>query len=213
MMSSTNANVDVNVNPVNADVVKVTTFELLSECDLPEMFKGWRNWSLQDIVRILKDMTKPEKYHGVTGFAMGNIVFRKLLEAAADPNVPFEVIEETVHTTLETPVFCKKRNVLTGFKTFGRQVVCDFFKEFVKRGIDDARYYELIYTILTHRLHHTDFPLGFAMSEQDGFNDKVLAKLPSKIQKQLKSYTFYDDDKDMDRRLCYSLLTGESVAM
>jgi len=209
MMSSTNANVDVNVNPVNADVVKVTTFELLSECDLPEMFKGWRNWSLQDIVRILKDM----RSYGLGSVVMGNIVLRKLLEAAADPNVPFEVIEETVHTTLETPVFCKKRNVLTGFKTFGRQVVCDFFKEFVKRGIDDARYYELIYTILTHRLHHTDFPLGFAMSEQDGFNDKVLAKLPSKIQKQLKSYTFYDDDKDMDRRLCYSLLTGESVAM
>ena len=207
-MSSTNANVDVNVNPVNADVVKVTTVEKLSESDLPEMFKGWRNWSLQDIVRILKD----SRSYGWGAVVMGNIVFRKLLEAAADPNVPFEVIEETVHTTLETPVFCKKRNVLTGFKTFGRQVVCDFFKEFVKRGMDDARYYELIYTMLTHRLNG-NFPLGFAMSEQDGFNDKVLAKLPSKIQKQLKSYTFYDDDKDMDRRLCYSLLTGESVAM
>ena len=87
-----------------------------------------------------------------------------------------------------------------------------FFKEFVKRGIDDARYYELIYTMLTHRIHNNDFPLGFAMSEQDGF-DKVLAKLPSKIQKQLKSCTFYQDDKDMGRRFCYSLLTGESVAM
>ena len=104
-------------------------------------------------------------------------------------------------------------SVLSGFKSFGRQAVCDFFKEFVKRGIDDARYYELIYTMLTHRLHDDGFPLGFAMSEQDGFNDKVLAKLPSKIQKQLKSYTFYKDDKNMDRRLYYSLLTGESVAM
>ena len=103
-------------------------------------------------------------------------------------------------------------SVLSGFKSFGRQAVCDFFKEFVKRGIDDARYYELIYTMLTHQLNG-NFPLGFAMSEQDGFNDKVLAKLPSKIQKQLKSYTFYEDDKDMDRRLCFSLLTGESVAM
>ena len=209
MMSSTSANVNTNVNHVNADVVKVTTFELLNECDFPEMFEGWKNWSLQDIVRILKDM----RPYGLGAVVMGNIVFHKLLEAAADPNVLFEVIEKTVHTTLETPVFCKERSVLSGFKHFGRQAVCDFFKEFVKRGIDDARYYELIYTMLTHRLHDDGFPLGFAMSEQDGFNDKVLAKLPSKIQKQLKIYTFYKDDKNMDRRLCYSLLTGESVAM
>ena len=208
MMSQTSANVDANVNPVYADVVKVTTIEKLSECDLPEIFDGWENWSLQDIVRILKD----SRSYGWGAVVMGNIVFRKLLEAAADPNVPFEVIEETVHTVLETPVFCKQESVLAGFKGFGRQAVCDFFKEFVKRGMDDARYYELIYTMLTHRLNG-NFPLGFAMSEQDGFNDKVLAKLPSKIQKQLKSYTFYQDNKNMDRRLCYSLLTGESVAM
>ena len=208
MMSQTSANVDANVNPVYADVVKVTTIEKLSECDLPEIFDGWENWSLQDIVRILKD----SRSYGWGAVVMGNIVFRKLLEAAADPNVPFEVIEETVHTVLETPVFCKQESVLAGFKGFGRQAVCDFFKEFVKRGMDDARYYELIYTMLTHRLNG-NFPLGFAMSEQDGFNDKVLAKLPSKIQKQLKSYTFYIDDEDTDRRLCYSLLTGESVGM
>ena len=209
MMSQTSANVDANVNPVYADVVKVTTIEKLSEIDLPEMFDGWENWSLQDIVRILKD----SRSYGWGAVVMGNIVFRKLLEAAADPNVPFEVIEETVHTALETPVFCRKRSVLTGFKTFGRQAVRDFFKEFVKRGIDDARYYELIYTMLTHRLNNDDFPLGFGMSEQDGFNDEVLAKLPLEMQKQLKSYTFYQDDKYTDRRLCYSLLTGESVAM
>ena len=207
-MSSTSANVDTNVNQINVDVIKVTTVEELSECDFPEMFDGWENWSLQDIVRILKDM----KSYGWGAVVMGNIVFRKLLEAAADPNVPFEVIEETVHTVLETPVFCKERSVLSGFKGFGRQAVCDFFKEFVKRGMGDARYYELIYKMLTHRLNDS-FPLGFAMSEQDGFNDKVLAKLPSKIQKQLKSYTFYIDDEDTDRRLCYSLLTGESVGM
>ena len=208
MMSSTSANVDTNVNQINVDVIKVTTVEELSECDFPEMFDGWENWSLQDIVRILKDM----KSYGWGAVVMGNIVFRKLLEAAADPNVPFEVIEKTVHTVLETPVFCKVKSVLSGFKGFGRQAVCDFFKEFVKRGMDDARYYELIYTMLTHRLNGS-FPLGFAMSEQDGFNDKVLAKLPSKIQKQLKSYTFYKDDENMDRRICYSLLTGESMAM
>ena len=91
--------------------------------------------------------------------------------------------------------------------------MCDFFKEFVKCGIDDECYYELFYTMLTHRLNNDDFLLGFGMSEQDGFNDKVLAKLPLEIQKQLKSYTFYQDDKHTDRRLCYSLLTGKSVAM
>ena len=209
MMSSTSANVDTNVNQINVDVIKVTTVEKLSKSDFPEMFEGWENWSLQDIVRILKDM----KSYGWGAVVMGNIVFRKLLEAAAaDPNVPFEVIEETVHTVLETPVFCKERSVLSGFKGFGRQAVCDFFKEFVKRGMGDARYYELIYKMLTHRLNGS-FPLGFAMSEQDGFNDKVLAKLPSKIQKQLKSYTFHKDHKNTDRRLCYSLLTGESVGM
>ena len=207
-MSSTSANVDTNVNQINVDVIKVTTVEELSKSDFPEMFEGWENWSLQDIVRILKDM----KSYGWGAVVMGNIVFRKLLEAAADPNVPFEVIEETVHTVLETPVFCKERSVLSGFKGFGRQAVCDFFKEFVKRGMGDARYYELIYKMLTHRLNGS-FPLGFAMSEQDGFNDKVLAKLPSRIQKQLKSYTFHKDDMDMYRMLCYSILTGESVAM
>ena len=143
---------------------------------------------------------------------MGNIVFRKLLEAAADPNIPFEVIEETVHTAPETQAFMREFDVLNAFQTFDKQGVCNFFKEFVKRGIDDAGYYELIYTMLTYQIND-NFPLGFAMSEQDGFNDKVLAKLPSKIQKQLKSYTFHIDDEDTDRRLCYSLLTGESVAM
>ena len=92
--------------------------------------------------------------------------------------------------------------------------MCDFFKEFVKRGIDDARYYDLIYTMLSYRLNGV-FPLGFEIGKKDEFNSEVLAKLPSKIQKQLKSYTFYKDDKDKDtdRRICYSLLTGESMAM
>ena len=66
--------------------------------------------------------------------------------------------------------------------------------------------------MLTHRLN-SGFPVGFGMSEQDGFNEEVLAKLPLEMQKQLESYTFHIDDEDMDRRLCYSLLTGESVAM
>ena len=143
---------------------------------------------------------------------MGNIVFHKLFETAADPNVPLEVIEETVHTALKTPAFMRKFDVLNAFKTFDKQAVCNFFKEFVKRGIDYVRYYELIYTMLTYQIKD-NFQLGFAMSEQNGFNDEILAKLPSEMQKQLKSYTFHKDDKDVDRRLCFSLLTRESVAM
>ena len=211
MISSTSANVDANINPVNADVIQVR-FELLGESGDHGMFKGWRNWSLQDIVRILKDMAKPGEGHGLAAVVIGNIVLRKLLEAAADPNVPFEAIEKTVYTALKTPAFLKKYSVLCGFKSFNKQAVCDFFKEFVKRGKDDARYYELIYMMLTHRLNG-GFPLGFEMGKGDGFNDGVLAKLPSEMQKQLESYTFHKDDEDMDRRLCYSLLTGESVAM
>ena len=208
MISSTCTYVNANVNPVNADVIKV---DLVDKSDDPELVKDWRNWTLQDIVRILKDMAKPEKYYGVTAVEVGNIVLRKLLEAAA-ANAPFELIEETVHTALETPAYMRRGNVLSGFKVFGKQAVCDFFKEFVKRGIDDARYYELIYTLLTYRFND-NFPLGFAMSQFNGFNEEVLAKMPSGMQKQLKSYTFQKDDEDMDRRLCYSLLTGESVAM
>ena len=147
----------------------------------------------------------------MTAVEVGNIVLRKLLEAAA-ANAPFELIEETVHRALETPAYMRRGNVLSGYKVFGKQAVCDFFKEFVKRGIDDARYYELIYTLLTYRFND-NFQLGFAMSQFNGFNEEVLAKMPSGIQKQLKSYTFQIDDEDMDRRLCYSLLTGESVGM
>ena len=172
-MSQTSA----NVKPVNADVIKV---DLSDKSDDPEMVKDWRNWTLQDIVRILRDMAKPEKCYGVTAVEVGNIVFHKLLEAAADPNVPFEAIEETVHTALEAPAYMRRGNVLSGFKVFGKQAVCDFFKEFIKRGIDDERYYKLIYTMLTYQIND-NFPLGFAMSEQNGFNEEVLAKLPSEM--------------------------------
>ena len=211
-MSQKSANVNANVNPVYADVIKVDLSRFSDKSDNFEMFEGWRNWTLQDIVRILKDMAKPEEVHGTTALVMGNIVFRKLLEAATDPNVPFEVIEETVHTALEAPVCMRKFDVLNAFQIFDKQAVCNFFKEFVKRGTDDARYYELLYTMLTHRLND-NFPLGFAMSQLNGFNDEFLAKLPSEMQKKLKSYTFQIDDEDIGRRLCYSLLTGESVAM
>ena len=78
-MSQKSADLDTNVNQINVDVIKVTTVEELSKSDFPEMFEGWKNWSLQDILGILRDM----KSYGLGAVVMGNIVFRKLLEAAA----------------------------------------------------------------------------------------------------------------------------------
>ena len=51
------------------------------------------------------------------------------------------------------------------------------------------------------------------MRQQNGFDDGVLAKLPLEMQEQLKSESFARDDEDTGRRICYSILTGESVAM
>ena len=98
MMSSKNEDVNTKVNP---DVIQVNRFDLLDTEHNPEMWKGWMNWSLQDIVRMLKDMAKSGEAHGMTAVVMRNIVFSKLLEAAADKNFPFEVIEETVRTALK----------------------------------------------------------------------------------------------------------------
>ena len=120
---------------------------------------------------------------------MGNIVFHKLLETAADPNVPLEVIEETVHTALKTPAFMREFDVLNVFKTFDKQAVCNFFKEFVKRGIDYVRYYELIYTMLTYQIKD-NFQLGFAMSEQNGFNDKFWLNYLRRCRSNLKVIPF-----------------------
>ena len=57
----------------------------------------------------------------------------------------------------------------SGFKVFGKQAMYDFFKELVKHGIEDARYYELIYIMLTYRFND-NFSLGFTMSRYNGFN-------------------------------------------
>ena len=51
------------------------------------------------------------------------------------------------------------------------------------------------------------------MSREDGFNDEVLAKLPQEMQEELKGASFYEDDRESDRRTVYSLLTGASIAM
>ena len=79
-MSQASANEDANVNPVYEAVVQVKLSEFLQEPDELEMFEGWRNWTLQDIVRILKDIAKLKKCYGMSAVAMGNIVLHKLLE-------------------------------------------------------------------------------------------------------------------------------------
>lgn len=75
-----------------------------------------------------------------------------------------------------------------------QQVVYDFFKEFIKHGINDARYYYLIYKMLAHRLGE-GCPMGFEMGKKDGFNNEVLAKLPLEMQKRLKSQTYVEDNQ------------------
>ena len=103
MMLSTSSDLNANVNPVYADVVKVDLMD--NNSDDPEMVKDWRNWTLQDIVRILKEISQPRECHGVTAFVMGNFALHKLLEKEADPNVPFEVIEKTVHIIILKNIF------------------------------------------------------------------------------------------------------------
>ena len=154
-------------------------------------------------------------YYGVEAIDMGCILLYKRSEAAADPNVPFKLIEETAHSGLELPTYMQKKSAFHALETLfsKRRVVCDFFKKFVKHGVEDARYYDLIYTMLTYRLAIGSHPLGFQMSLEDGFNEEVLAKLPPKMQEELKGASFYEDDDESGRRTVYSLLTGESIAM
>ncbi len=45
------------------------------------------------------------------------------------------MIEETVHTVLETRVYCKYESVLAGFLGFGRQAVCDFLKNLLNAAL------------------------------------------------------------------------------
>lgn len=53
---------------------------------------------------------------------------------------------------------------------------------------------------------YKSFPLAFGMSSP-GFDDQVLAKLPQKIQKQLKEKIFYANDGY--NVTYYDLLTGQ----
>ena len=141
----------------------------------------------------------------------GEIVFLKLLEAAHNSNISFELIEEVVRTILRTKIGIISDNVLglAGFQ-YGSQVVCNFFKEFVKHGGNDARYYNLIYEMLTYQtVRNKSFPLGFRARKGTGWDEEVFAKLPPEMQERLGSESFYANDGDK----CYALLSDASFGM
>ena len=109
MMSPISSEMNANTNPPD-HIIKVLIYE-----DALDLTNGWENWSLKEVIGVLKNMTKTE--YTLTGAEMGNIVFYKLLEAAVDPNIPFEVIKETVHTALNSPACMGCYNVFYAFYT------------------------------------------------------------------------------------------------
>ena len=116
-----------------------------------------------------------------------------------------------MRTILRTKIGIISDNVfgLAGFQ-YGSQVVCNFFKEFVKHGGNDARCCDLICGMLTCRtVSNKLFPLGFRARKGTGWDEEVFAKLPPEMQEQLGSESFYANDGDK----CYALLSDASFGM
>ena len=116
-----------------------------------------------------------------------------------------------MRTILRTKIGIISDNVfgLAGFQ-YGAQVVCNFFKEFVKHGGNDARYYNLIYEMLTYQtVRNKSFPLGFRARKGTGWEEEVFAKLPQEMQERLGNESFYTNDGDK----CYALLSDASFGM
>ena len=175
-----------------------------------ELLNGWKEWSLEDIIHRLNS-AKWSACLGASG-PFGEIVFLKLLEAANNPNIPFELIEKVVHTTLRTRVDDIVSDNVFGMAGLfdGKQIICDFFKEFIKHGKNDDRYYNLIYEMLTYQtVEDTSLPLGYQIRKCTGWEGEVFAKLPAEIQEQLRSESFYANKGDT----CYSLLSDASLGM
>ena len=175
-----------------------------------ELLKGWKEWSLEDIIHRLNS-AKWSACLGASG-PFGEIVFLKLLEAANNPNIPFELIEKVVHITLRTRVDDIVSDNVFGMAGLfeGKQIICDFFKEFIKHGKNDDRYYNLIYEMLTYQtVEDTSLPLGYQIRKCTGWDGEVFAKLPSEMQEQLSGESFYANKGDT----CYSLLSDASLGM
>lgn len=175
-----------------------------------ELLNGWKEWSLEDIIHRLNS-AKWSACLGASG-PFGEIVFLKLLEAANNPNIPFELIEKVVHITLRTRVDDIVSDNVFGMAGLfeGKQIICDFFKEFIKHGKNDDRYYNLIYEMLTYQtVEDTSLPLGYQIRKCTGWEGEVFAKLPAEIQEQLSGESFYANKGDT----CYSLLSDASLGM
>ena len=206
-MSQTSAN--VNANPPAYMEVRID-----KDCEDIELLDGWENWSLEDIIRVvelMKEGKRNGRHYSLLATNLGQITLNKLLKAADDPNIPFELIEKTVNLMVHENVTAIDGNILdfTGF-VMRWQLICDFLKAFIRHGKHDARYYDLVYMILTHQSRENDsFPIGHAVRTCEGFEDGVLAEFPPEMQKQLKHESFYAKDGNV----CYSLLTDAAVNM
>ena len=207
MMSQTSANMDTNP-PAYVEV------RIDKECANRELLDGWENWSLEDIIRVVELMKEGKRngnYYSKLATNLGQITLNKLLKAADDPNIPFELIEKTVNLMVHENVTLIDGNILdyTGF-VMGWQLICDFLKAFIRHGKHDARYYDLVYMILTHQSRENNsFPIGYSVKDCKGFKDGVLAEFPPAMRKQLEGKSFYAKDGNV----CYSLLTDASVNM
>ena len=149
MMSQKSAEINSNANPPVAAIdVHIDKEHFTPRAK--KLLNGWGDWSLEDIVRIISS-TKWQSYLSEAGY-IGKIIFLKLLEVENNPNIPFEQIEAVVHTALYTNVGFFDNHIfhVTG-STQGLEVICNFFKEFVKNGEKDARYYKLIDEMLTYQ--------------------------------------------------------------
>ena len=99
-MSQTSGEINANTNP--------PAFVLMVGMRNPDDFTSegavllndWKEWSLEDIIHRLNS-AKWSVCLGASG-PFGEIVFLKLLEAANNPNIPFEPIEKFVHIILRS---------------------------------------------------------------------------------------------------------------
>ena len=141
MKSQTSADINANTNPLRHVIDISINKKYLGTTQSEELLKGWETQSLNDIIPIFNSANW-RFCLSASGY-FGEIVFLKLLEAANNPNISFELIEEVVHTILRTKIGIISDNVfgLAGFQ-YGTQVICNFFKEFVKYGENDVRYYK-----------------------------------------------------------------------
>lgn len=209
MVSQTSAEINAHINPP-ACVIKVRMRDPEDRTpEYEELLNGWEKWGLEDIMHRLN--SADWRFCVSASGPFGEVVFLKLLEAANNPNIPFELIEEVVRTALRTRVGSVGTNVFTRVAIFdGEQMICDFFKEFIKHGKFDDRYYNLIYEMLTYQtVEDTSLPLGYQIRKCTGWDGEVFAKLPSEMQEQLSSESFYANKGDT----CYALLSDASLGM